>query len=316
MKIRDEKIIEKVIKSVFANSTLEKHERFSTGLVSPTFKVFIKNPTKVIVTKFTKLKREKISRKNNKILNYLNEKSISVPKVFFEGVRNKKFITLMEFLPGDVGSEIYRNSKNNLKKKILVNFGRILKNIHNLKIPSFWSHQKHEIKNKKEWKAWTKLRIDKYLKFFKRKLTNYKLLEEELNVFWDILKEEKIDLVPLHWDFHLHNVNVNSKGDIVGVFDFDNAMKGHSLSDIGQAFYWMIFEMDDPKSFGNFLKGYKNNFSKKELKLIQGYFLLHLLAVSRSIWFRKNSLEWIIEKHKNILDDFFRGKINLEKISK
>jgi hypothetical protein len=45
------------------------------------------------------------------------------------------------------------------------------------------------------------------------------------------------------------------------------------------------------------------------MQLIKGYYLLHLLAVSRSIWFKKKRLSWIIDKHKVILDEFRKGII-------
>ena len=110
----------------------------------------------------------------------------------------------------------------------------------------------------------------------------------------------------MHWDYHLSNINVNSEGKVTGIFDFDNAMKGHSLGDLGQAFYWLIFEMNDTENFENFLKGYKSKFTKNELKLIRGYFILHLLAVSRTIWFKKKRLGWIIDRHKEILDGLIK----------
>ena len=301
--------IEALIKEFFPKSILEDYSQFSTGLVSPTFKVQINNPSKILVVKLGKMKNKNRFHQNNKILNYLNKHNIPAPKVYSDGIMDKKFITIMEYSSGSVASEIYKKANINLRKKILIDAGKKLKLIHNLKIPSFWVHQHHEIKNSEEWKRWTKLRIDKYLKFFRRKLNNdYDFLEKELNNFWEILKKEKIDFVPLHWDYHLSNLNVNSKGEITGIFDFDNAMKGHSLGDMGQTAYWITFEMDDYKNFKNFLKGYGSDFTEKELKLIKGYFLLHLLAVSRTIWFRKKRLSWIIEKHKKILGDFKKGK--------
>jgi len=300
--------IETLIRKSFPDSKIENYEQFSTGLVSPTYKVKIKNPKKTLVVKLGKLKNKSRFHQNNKILNYLNENNLPAPKVFFDGVIDKKFITIMDYSSGDVASKIYRKANPHLKKKILIEAGKKLRLIHNLKIPSFWVHQHHEVKTKEEWKEWTKLRIEKYLDFFKDKLEeDYDFLEKELEEFWDVLKKEKIDFVPLHWDYHLHNINVDTKGDVTGIFDFDNAMKGHSLGDLGQSAYWLRFEMDDYKNFENILKGYKSKYTKNELRLIRGYYLLHLLAVSRSIWFKKKRLGWIIDKHKEILDEFKKG---------
>jgi|TARA_Y100000310_G_C20549354_1_gene747247 aminoglycoside phosphotransferase (APT) family kinase protein len=297
--------IEILIRKSFPNSHIESYKQFSTGLVSPTFKVKIKNPSKTLVVKLGKLKNKNKFHQNNKILNYLNENQLPAPKVFFDRISDKKFITIMDYSSGEVASKIYQKAKLQLRKKILLDVGRKLKLIHSLEIPSFWVHQHHEVKNKKEWKKWTKLRIDKYLTFLKNKLSNYyDFLEKELDEFWQILEKEKIDFVPLHWDYHLHNLNVNSNGKVTGIFDFDNAMKGHSLADLGQSAYWLRFEMNDYKNFDSFLKGYKNKFTNKELKLIRGYYLLHLLAVTRSLWFKQKRLGWIIDKHKEILDEF------------
>jgi len=305
----NKKRLEKLIQKSFPNAKIKNYKQFFTGLISPTFNVEIEHPKKRIVIKLAKLKNKEKIHQNNKILNYLYENNIPAPKVFFEEIFDKKYITIMDYIKGDVASKIYEGANLKLRKKILINTGKNLRKIHNLKIPSFWIHQHHEVKNPKEWKDWTKLRIDKYLNFFKKKLKgDYKFLNNELNEFWMVLKNSKIEFVPLHWDYHLSNLNVDYKGGVTGVFDFDNSMKGHNLADIGQTAYWIRFKINDYENFGSFLKGYKKQFNKDELKLIKGYFLLHLLAVSRTIWFRKKRLGWIIKEHKKILDEFRKGK--------
>jgi len=297
--------IEILIRKSFPNSEIESYQQFSMGLINSTFKIKIKNPSKILVVKLGKLKNKSKFHKNNKILNYLNKNQLPTPKVFFDGILDRKFITIMDYSPGEVASKIYQKANSKLRKKILMDVGRNLQLIHNLKIPSFWVNEHHEVKNKEEWKNWTKLRIEKYLHFLKSKLSNYYgFLEKELDEFWKILEKEKIDFVPLHWDYHLHNINVDSKGKVTGIFDFDNAMKGDRLADLGQSAYWLRFEMDDYKNFDSFLRGYKKKFTNKELKLIRGYYLLHLLAVTRNLWFKQKRLGWIIEKHKEILDEF------------
>ena len=300
----NKKKIEFLIQKSFPKAKIERYEQFSTGLVSPTFKVKINNPSKVIVVKLGRLKNSNRIRQNNKILNYLNEHKIPSSEVYFNGFTDKKFITIMEYSLGVVASSVYKKGNQNLRKNILLNAGKNLRKIHKLGIPHFWIHQQHEIKNPREWKKWTRLRIEKYLTFFRNKFNNYfDFIEEELKEFWNTLEEERIDFVPLHWDYHLSNLNVDSNGRITGTFDFDNAMKGHSLADIGQTAYWIRFEVDDSKNFKHFLRGYKKHFTKKELILIKGYFILHILAVSRTIWFRQKRLSWIIDKHKEILEE-------------
>ncbi|MFH1066252.1 MAG: aminoglycoside phosphotransferase family protein [Nanoarchaeota archaeon] len=305
----NKKRIERLIRKSFPKSKIEKHKQFSTGLVSPTFKVEIAAPNRSLVVKLGKLKNKNKIHQNNKILNYLNESHIPSPKVILEGIFDRKFITIMEYSPGDVASKMYERGTPALRRKILFNAGKNLRKIHLLEIPPFWVHQHHEIKHQKEWKKWTRLRIDKYLDFFREKLADYyDFVEINLNEFWAVLKDEKIDFAPLHWDYHLSNLNVNKKGDITGIFDFDNAMKGHSLGDIGQTAYWIRFKVNDIGNFESFLKGYKRQFTKKEMKLIKGYFLLHLLAVSRTIWFKQKRLGWIIDEHKLILNEFRQRK--------
>jgi len=296
--------LEEKLRMIFPNSKIKNYEKFKTGITSSsTFKVNIINPKKSLAVKLSKLGNRKRIEKNNQILNYLRKNKIPAPKIFFSGVFDKKFITIMENIEGDVASEMYKRNKK-LRKKILISSGRVLNQIHSLKIPKFWSHQHHEIKGKKEWKKWTELRVKKYLQFFQKKFLEYHpFLKKELSYFLNIIKNENIKFVPLHWDYHLSNINVNNKGKIIGVFDFENAMKGHNLADIGQTAYWIKFYTKDYKNFEYFLRGYKKNFSKKELDIIKGYFLLHLLAVSRTIWRRQPRLNWIIREHKKILDE-------------
>jgi|TARA_B100002003_G_scaffold162947_1_gene151213 Ser/Thr protein kinase RdoA (MazF antagonist) len=304
LKFNKEKL-EKQIHKVFPKSKIKSFKEFKTGLVSPTFKVDIINPKKSLVIKLSKNKNKKKIDTNNKILTYLNKHNIPSPKIYLTGIFDKKIITIMEYLNGDVASSIYKKNKK-ARKNILLNAGKVLKKIHSLKIPAFWVHQHHEIKTEKEWKKWTRLRAEKYLKFCYKKLPKYNsFLEQELREFLEILeKEKKIKFVSLHWDYHLSNLNANSKGEIKGVFDFDNAMKGHNLADIGQTAYWIRFHTNDYKNFKYFLKGYKSKFSKKELKLIRGYFLLHILAVTRTIWHKQPRLTWIIKDHKKIIKEF------------
>lgn len=306
----NQKRIQGLLQKLFPDAEIKKVEEFSTGLVSPTFKVEIKNSSKNVVVKLGKLKNKDKIHQNNKILDYLNEHNIPSPKVFMESVFDRKFITIMEHSSGQVASKIYEKGNQNLRRRLLVNAGKNLRKIHALKIPSFWIHQHHEIKNQKEWKEWTRVRIDKYLSFFRKKLvSHYDFLEAELTEFWDVLKGYRTDFVPLHWDYHFSNLNANEKGEITGIFDFDNAMKGHSLADIGQTYYWIRFKLNDSKNFKSFLSGYKKQFTSTEMRLIRGYFLLHLLAVSRTIWFKKKRLHWILDEHRVILEEFKQGKI-------
>lgn len=298
---------EKIIQQSFPGSRILNFKRFKTGLVSPTYKVKINNPSKILVVKLSKLKNKKLFEINSKILEYLYDKGVPTPKIYFSGIRDRKFITVMDFIEGKVASDAFKKSDTKTKIEILKSTGKTLKKIHQLKTPSFWKHHKHEVGSAREWYSWTDNRIDKYLLFIKKKWPElYPQLQEKLFSFIDLLKKTKYSMVPLHWDYHLSNINVNKKGIVTGVFDFDNAMKGHNLADIGQIAYWLHLHFNSDKYLNYFLAGYQKNFSDNEKEMIRGYEILHLLAVSRTIWFRQKRLGWIITKHKKILRELLR----------
>lgn len=302
---------QRLINKIFKDSKITSYKKLEGGLVHSTFKVKISNPKKDIVVRLSKRKNLDRVTKNNRILDYLNKNKIPAPKIYLQQFYHGQLITVMEFLKGEDAEKAYKTAKQEKRKVILKDVGRILHKIHKLQIPKFWTHQKHEIKNKQEWLRWTKKRIIKYLDFVRLFLPKYyDYLKNELEDFQNILSSDKykIQLVPLHWDYHLANMNVNSEGKVTGVFDFDNCMKGHNLADMGQTEYWMWFRMENPDNFKYFLGGYKKNFTKNEIKLIHGYFLLHMIAVTRTIWRKQPRLTWIIEEHKKILDNLMSYK--------
>jgi aminoglycoside phosphotransferase (APT) family kinase protein len=296
--------IEKLIRRVFPESRIKEYAEFEEGLVNPTFKVEIIRPNKILAIKLVKLRRKASAVQNNKIFNYLNRNGIVAPKVLLEGVFDKKHITIMEFIEGLPASTLYKKSGVMIRSKILFNAGETLAKIHSLKIPPFWTHCEHEIRNKEEWRKWIDLRVKKYLNFFKNKSKiDFKFINQEMSNLNNLVSNEDIDFVPLHGDYHFSNINVNKKGEITGVFDFEGSLKGHSLAEVGQTMYWIRFMLDNSEGGDSFLKGYKDKFSTKDRQMIKGYTILHLLAISRSIWPKQNKLGWIIDKHIEILKD-------------
>jgi aminoglycoside phosphotransferase (APT) family kinase protein len=299
--------VEKIIQKSFPDSKIINFKKFQTGLVSPTYKVRIKNPEMMLVVKLSSLKNKKLLEINNKILEYLHKNKIPTPKIYFSEIKDRKFVTVMDFIRGDVASNAFRKANTDTKKKILEDVGKTLKKIHKLKIPSFWEHHKHEIRTVKQWNSWTDNRIEKYLFFIKRKWPElYPNLQKRLFLFRDLLEKYNYSLVPLHWDYHLSNINVDETGQVTGIFDFDNAMKGHNLADIGQMAYWLHLHFNSDKYLNYFLDGYQRKFSDNEKELIRGYEILHILAVSRTIWFRQKRLGWIIKKHEKILKELLK----------
>ena len=301
--IFNKKRMERVIRKVFLNSSIVSYKKLEGGLVHTTFKVKIKDPDKDIVVRISKNKNLTRIQKNNKILNYLNDSHIPAPKIYLEMIYARQLITIMEFLEGNDGETYYTNASKKKKEVILKNAGRNLRKIHNLPIQFYWQHQTHEVRTKKEWLDWIDLRIEKYLKFSKGNLKEfYPFIEKEFKELQELLKSRKdFKIVPLHWDYHLANLIINSKGEVTGVFDFDNAMKGDRLADIGQFEYWLKFRTKGHDNFKYFLKGYGGKFSKVDEKLIRGYYILFLVAVTRTVWPRQPRLSWIVNDHMKIL---------------
>lgn len=300
----DKTNLEKIVRKVFINAEIQEIEKFADGLDGAVFKITIQNPDQILVLKANSLDNKSKTVKNNQILKYLKQNNLKVPEVFFEDENTEAFITLMSFCPGQVAGTVYQEVGQTDREKILLGAGEELYKIHNLNIPDFWIHHKHEIPNKEAWKAWIKMRIEKYLNFFETRLPNHiEFIQTELNDFWNLLEQSGIDFSPLHGDYHLLNLNVDKEMNVSGLFDFDNAIKGHSLYDLGIFLYFLRFSIKDYKNKDSFLHGYDENLTETDLKLTRGYFLLHLLAITRTLW-EKDDLAWIIEEHKNILGEF------------
>jgi len=299
--------IERIVQNYFPEAQIISYVKFSTGLVSPTFKIKINKPSRILVVKLSSLKNKKSIDLNNKILDFLHDLGLPCPNIYFSGIKDKKIITLMSFIEGKTAYEIFPKLSPLLKKQLLINIGANLRAIHKLAPPSFWKHKKHEVRTISTWKKWTHKRLLKYNKFLKNKLNEfYPKLEIILRDFFQLLSQTDFQMKPLHWDYHLQNINSDLSGDITGIFDFDNAMKGHNLADIGQTCYWIRYHCGDRRYVEYFLKGYKKKFTSKELILIKGYEILHILAVSRSVWYKQKRLGWLMDLHKEMLDELLK----------
>ena len=171
------KKMEILIRKSFPKAIIQSMSQFKTGLVSPTFKIKIKNPNKIIVMKLSRLRKRKMIEINNNILKYLDKNNFPVPHIFFSGVYDKKYVTIMEFIEGKIAKDFFKNSSEKQKRNLLKNSGKMLRKMHKLNAPSCWKHSKHEIKTEQQWKNWTRQRKNKYLKFIegKRAFENEKL---------------------------------------------------------------------------------------------------------------------------------------------
>ena len=294
------------IKRTFNDAEIISYKLLKGGLVSPVYKVKIRRPLRYLAVKIYKAKNEKMIQTNNNVLKFLSERNFPVPKIYSNRLFTKQGIAVMEFIKGKAGLDVYNKSSLKVKSRLLLNMGKLLRRLHNLPIPAFWVHHKHEVNDIKSWLKWNKVCVMKYLKFAHKEMDikYYLFLKKEFNLFLNTLNQN-IDFVPIHWDYHLSNVLASSNGEIVGIFDFDNAMKGHNLADIGQAKYWLRFRSNGYKNFKYLLRGYGLKIDNKNKILIRGYFILHLIAVNRSIW-KKKKLNWIIKEHCKILDELMR----------
>jgi Ser/Thr protein kinase RdoA (MazF antagonist) len=298
------------IRKTFPKASINSFKRFSNGLVSKVYTVSIIHPTKKLAVKIYKVKHDEELNKNIQILRYLNKKNIPAPKIFTTQTISDYGIMIMELLKGENLFKIYKYSDKHTKKKLLYNSGKVLRKIHNLKIQKFWIHQKHEIKSIKEWKSWTNKRIRKYLKFAKKSLKKeqYLFLKREFLKLSKLLSKAKNNkFVNLHGDFHFYNLNATKEGTITGIYDFDSAMKGHNLGDIGQAWYWILLKTKQIPEFSSFLQGYSKKFSSEDKEIIRLYTILHAAAVMRTNWDKKR-LRWLMIEHEQMLDRFMNGK--------
>ena len=298
------------IHKIFPEAIIGSMVKFSKGLVSSVYKVQIHNPDKILVVKFFPNKIEAGVEKSAKISNYARENNLPSPHMYDVLKGEEEGSVVMDCLPGNVASEVWETSAPKNQQVILTNSGALLKRIHDLKIPPFWIHQKHEITSQKEWIEWTRLRIKKYLVAAETNLDRslvdflrikFERLQELYNVHTDFR------FVPLHWDYHLSNINVDEKGEITGVFDFDNAMKGHDMADIGQTVYWIALQnISDTETFEKLFMGY-GGLSQVDREFIYLHFLLFLAGVMRSTW-PKDDLKWLNEQHVRVLTKCLQGE--------
>ncbi len=248
------------IHKLFPEAIINSVEKFSKGLNSSVYKVEIHNPNKTLAIKFFPKKIEAKVEKSARISNYVRENGIPSPQIYDIVKNDDGGWAVMDCLLGSVASEVWETASTENRHMILTHSGATLKRVHDLKIQPFWVHGKHEVTSCKDWVDWTKIRIQKYL------VAAQENIDKELVDFLRIKFRRLEDLydahpdfrfVPLHWDYHFSNINVNENGEISGVFDFDNAMKGHDMADIGQTVYWLIIDqkvkVSDMETFEFFL---------------------------------------------------------------
>jgi len=299
------------VNKIFEEAVVKSVSKFAGGLVGEAYQVEIENPDKILVVKFFPLKSQDNAVKSMKISNYLSENGLPSPHTYNVISDEAEGITIMDCAPGKSANGVWESLQKSEKEVVLKSIGSLLRKIHALLVPEFWIHRKHEIASAEEWVAWTKLRVEKYLAFAKENLGEeiYLFLSqkfERLLYLYELHKD--FDLSPLHWDYHLGNINIGEKFDVTGVFDFDNAMKGHNVADLGQTMYWLVVRTPnlDTSMFENFLEGY-GDLGNVEREFVYLHFLLFLSATTRTVW-PKEHLRWLSEIHLKTLGNCVRGE--------
>ena len=307
----DLKIIEKEFRCKFPNYEIDSIEKYNNGFNSKAYHIkLINSPKEFAVKIFTQDNHSNI-QKNIQIVDYIAQKGIPTIKVYPGKSIGNSNVLFMGAASGRVVSEFFQDVSEKIKSNILVDAGKVLSNIHKLEIPEIWIQNKHAITSVGEWIDWTHSRVKKYLDFFEGKLTREQLiyLTKQFLEFRN-LSDTNFGLVPLHWDYHFSNMNATEDGTITAVFDFENAMKGHNLADIGQTLYWYVEQTKGISGFNSFLEGYNASLTQQDKKLIWAYFLLFLLAVMRTNW-KKKHLCWLIEENTKFLNEIITNRITL-----
>lgn len=306
----DEKIAA-AIHTSFPQAHIRSVTKFGDGLTSSVYKVEIRNPDKILVVKFFPKKLESRVEKSIQISHYLREHGLPAPENYSLIKNDNAGMVVMGCSPGKVASDVWGSTSTEHQQTLLTNAGAILRKIHDIDIPPFWNHQKHEVASGEEWVVWTRLRTEKYIKAAKENLSKdnvdfIKKSFERLNELYVV--HPGFRFAPLHWDYHLSNINVDEKWDVSGVFDFDNAMKGHDMADIGQAVYWLMVNQKVSKKelFESFFSGY-GTLSPMDREFIYLHSILFLMAVVRSTW-HKTHLTWLNEIHLEVLRGCIEGK--------
>ncbi len=298
------------IHRIFPQATISSVLKFSKGLASNVYKVEIRDPSKILAVKFFPKKIELRVEKSSRISSYVKENGLPSPQIYELIKGDSEGSVVMDCLLGEVASEVWETASVENRQMILVNSGKMLKMIHDLKIPSFWIHQKHEVASPEEWVEWTRVRIQKYLAAAQENLDKeiIDFLRAKFARLQDLYKAHpEFRFVPLHWDYHFSNINIDGHFEISGVFDFDNAMKGHDMADLGQTFYWLVTQQKISKveMSEKFFTGY-GELSSLDREFVYLHFLLFLAGVTRSTWPKEN-LKWLNELHVGVLKECLKG---------
>lgn len=296
----------KILQIYFPNDTIIDQSKFPEGLNSEVYKIVLQS-NRIVVAKIFNKRIQKNVEKDIQIMKFVNQNAFNTSRIIAYDISDPELgVVLQDFLNGQTGSDFFQDN-HLLRSKLMRNFGKNLLRIHSLKnIPNVWQNFKTPIKTPNEWKEWILTRIDKYLLFFNDKLSQKQpeKVAIQLNFLKAYINEVDMQISPLHGDYRLGNVLVDKNAKLLSTLDFENAMPGDRLADLGQAVYWQIFKFgNDTELIDSMLNGYFENYDYKTKQVIFTYALLHLLAVTRTNW-NNQELDWLKKKHFEMLDIF------------
>jgi aminoglycoside phosphotransferase (APT) family kinase protein len=159
------------------------------------------------------------------VLNYLSETKLPIPKVnkFIEQKNKSQSWALFEFLEGQtLRTALYNEEVEEKRREMIINFGKILSQIHSNTCPS-------EIIYEKPW-------LDEMLYQAEFNLKNFKVdgTEELLKKIKGRNKPSEYKQTLIHGDFTIENVLVKN-GVVTGIIDWSGGSYGDPRYDVSLA---------------------------------------------------------------------------------
>jgi len=250
-------LVTRVAQKIFADSRVVEYSLFEKGLTSVAIRVQLDNPNKEIVIKVFDPEKLIAVQKSADIANYC--KQFGIPAPYTYGILTEDNVVVMDYVTGCDVSDSWVTLDPTAQSAVLFSMGALLRKIHSLEPIDSWVDQKHHITTTIEWEDWIHQRVVKCTDAARVNVPGrlYEYLAQKGTQLRDkYIKGSAYTIVPMHWDYHFSNISVTGS-DVTGVFDFDNAMRGHALADIGQAMYWLALQEKSnfSRTMGVFLFG-------------------------------------------------------------
>src|SRR3989338_8933508 len=89
--------VQNEIRRNFPKASIISYKKFDSGLVSPTYKVKLRNPRISLVVKIYKAKNHRLARANETITRYLFSKRFPVPRIYSDTLFKKQEIVVINY---------------------------------------------------------------------------------------------------------------------------------------------------------------------------------------------------------------------------